>query len=190
MRTLNPIFQAAMDSGQFTPIVRAAVLDPAFPYPVTQYLDLVYFKINGLDIEIEFYDPSGTFSDTVSLERGVKVGTTEYTIFSGMYRLEKKFQVKGGKYGLYSCSGSLVAPSSVDIAADVPYHEVIDAVLALGTNVATYKTPAAAWLHYQFLATGQDFHTSISECNQHSFISFVIGNQSGDVFYRCDAIQR
>ena len=96
-----------MDSGQFTPIVRAAVLDPAFPYPVTQYLDLVYFKINGLDIEIEFYDPSGTFSDTVSLERGVKVGTTEYTIFSGMYRLEKKFQVKGGSMAFIPAQAAL-----------------------------------------------------------------------------------
>ena len=100
MRVLNPILQAAMNSGSFTPIVRAAVLDPD-DHSVIEYLDLVYYKINGLDIEIEFYDPAGSFPDAVSLERGALVHGVEYTIFSGIYYLDNKFLVKGGKKGLY-----------------------------------------------------------------------------------------
>jgi hypothetical protein len=49
MRTLNATLQAAMDSGNFTPIVRAAVLDPD-DFSVVEYLELIYYKINGLDI--------------------------------------------------------------------------------------------------------------------------------------------
>jgi len=159
MRTLDPVLQAAMDSGNFTPIVRAAVLDPD-DHSVEQYLDLVSYKINGLDIEIEFYDPSGTFSDSVSLERGAKVGGIEYTIFSGIYHLTNSFKVKGGKNGLYSCKGSLIEPAAVNVAADVAYSTVISNVLALGTNVASYKDAFAAWKGYQFLAIGQFFHTT------------------------------
>ncbi len=168
MRSLNPILQSAMDSGNFTPIVRAAVLDPD-DHTVQQYLDLVYYKINGLDIEIEFYDPSGTFSDSVSLERGALIGGVEYTIFSGIYRLSSSFKVKGGKHGLYSATGSLVDPSAVNVAADVSYQAVINAVLDLGSNSATFKTPGAAWLGYQFLADGQFFHTS----NIHTFFTLL-----------------
>ena len=159
MRTLDPILQAAMDSGNFTPIVRAAVLDPD-DHTVVEYLDLVYYKISGIDIEIEFYDPAGGFSDSVSLERGAKIGDTEYTIFSGIYKLTHSYLIKGGRYGLYKCSGSLIEPSAVEVTGDVSYHTVIDSVLALGTNSAAFKTPAAAWLGYQFLPDGQSFLSS------------------------------
>ena len=53
MRLLDPVFQAAMDSGNFTPIVHAAVLDPD-DHTVVEYLDLVYYKINIIDNDIEF----------------------------------------------------------------------------------------------------------------------------------------
>ena len=158
MRTLDPIFQAAMDSGNFTPVVRAAVLDPD-DYSVQEYVNLVYFKIRGLDIEVEFYDPAGGYSDTLCLERGVKVGETEYTIFSGLYHLNKSYKVTGGAYGLYSCHGSLVDPSSVDIAADGSYETVIAGVLGYGT-IAPYYAAAYAWRDYQFLPAGQRFHTA------------------------------
>src|SRR5512136_1564343 len=159
MRTLDATFLAAMDSGHFTPIVRAAILDPD-DHSVIQYLDLKYFKINGLDIDVEFYDPSGSFTDKISLERGVKVGDTEYTIFSGEYFLSSSYRVTGGATGLYKCSGSLIEPAGVNLAGDTTYHAVIDSVLALGDCAASWKHPAAAWLSYQFLADGAFFHTS------------------------------
>jgi hypothetical protein len=168
MRLLDPVFQTAMDSGRFTPIVRAAVIDPD-DYSILQYLDLVYFKINGIDIDIEFYDDSGSFTDSVSLERGVKIGDTEYTIFSGIYKLTSSYKVQGGKYGLYICSGSLIEPAGVSLAADVTYETIITNVLALGTCTPTFKTPAAAWLDYQFLTDGALFHTS----NIYTFFSLL-----------------
>src|SRR5512136_2877952 len=106
MRTLDPILQSAMDSGVFTPIVRAAILDPD-DYSVIQYLDLIYFKINGLDIEIEFYDATESYSDTVSLERGALINGTEYTIFSGIYHLTTSYKVTLGRY---ICSGHIISP--------------------------------------------------------------------------------
>ena len=114
-----------MDSGNFTPIVHAAVLDPD-DHSVVQYLDLVFYRINGIDIDIEFYDPSGSFSNSVSLERGAKIGNTEYTIFSGIYKLTRSFKAQGGNKGLYVCSGSLIEPTTIDIpAGDGTYHQCI-----------------------------------------------------------------
>jgi len=157
-----------MDSGRFTPIVRAAILD-SDDHSVIQYLDLVYFKINGIYIEIEFYDDAGGFTDSVALERGVKVGNTEYTIFSGIYKLTTSYKVQGGKYGLYICSGSLIEPAGVNLAGVVSYHTIIDNFLALGSCTATWKNPAAAWLNYQFLIDGGFFHTS----NIYTFFSLL-----------------
>jgi hypothetical protein len=150
MRTLDATLQAAMDSGVFSPIIRAAILDPD-DFSVIQYLDLVYFKINGIDIEIEFYDAANSFTDTVSLERGALINGTEYTIFSGIYHLTTSYKVTRGHF---ICEGSLVEPCSINVAADVTYQTLINSVMALGDNVATFKTPAAAWLGYQFFPDG------------------------------------
>lgn len=157
MRTLDATLQAAMDSGDFDPIVRAAILDPD-DYSVVSYLDLAYYKINGVEIDIEFYDASNSFPDTVSLERGALINGTEYTIFSGIYHLDNTYKVSRGHY---ICSGSIVEPVAVNVLGDVSYHTLIDSVMAVGAPLVTpvFKTPAAAWLGYQFFADGLRYAT-------------------------------
>jgi hypothetical protein len=158
MRTLDPILQTAMDSGNFTPIVRAAYLDPV-THAVDHYLDLVYYKISGLDIEIKFYDPTGAFPDSVSLERGALIGGVEYTIFSGIYYLNKSYKVEGGKYGLCTATGSLIKNISADIIADLDYWGTIDLFCDL-LGIDPDSVTDAAWHTYWFMWIGDRFKTT------------------------------
>ncbi len=82
MRTLDPTLQAAMDSGNFEPIIRAAILDTD-DFSVIQYLDVIYFKQHGIDLEIEFYDSAAGYTDIVSIERGALINGTSTPSFQG-----------------------------------------------------------------------------------------------------------
>ena len=147
-----------MDSGRFSPIVRAAVIDPD-DHSVIQYLDLVYYKINGIDIEIEFFDSTNSFTDVVTLERGALIGGVEYTIFSGVYYLNEHYAINRGHY---RCKGSLVNQVALDVDADVAYSAVINAAIDAATDslvTPVFKTPAAAWLSYQFFPDGLRYKT-------------------------------
>jgi hypothetical protein len=167
MRTLNATLQTAMDSGDFEPIVRAAVLDPD-DFSVIQYLDVIYFKMRGIELEIEYYDPTNSFTDTVSLERGALINGVEYTIFSGIYHLTRSYQVTRGRY---ICEGSLVDPAAINVPADVTYETLIRSVIDLDDMVSSFKTPAAAWLSYQFFPDGLRYATG------HNFVFFALLKQ-------------
>jgi hypothetical protein len=155
MRTLDATLQAAMDSGDFDPIIRAAILDPD-DFSVIEYLEVIYFKINGLDIDIEFYDVSDSFPDTISLERGARIDGVEYTIFSGIYKLQTSYKKSRGRC---VCKGSVIEPGSINVLADVSYQTLIDSIMDLGDNLATYLDPGADWLDYQFFADGLRYAT-------------------------------
>jgi hypothetical protein len=155
MRTLDPTLQAAMDSGNYTPIVRAAILDPD-DHSVVQYLDVIYFKMNGIDLDIEFYDSGDNYTDTVCLERGALINGVEYTIFSGIYYLHISYQVTKGKY---VCQGSLVQPMAVNVPADVGYEQLIRSIIDTDDMVCSFKNSLAAWLDYKFFADGLKYAT-------------------------------
>jgi hypothetical protein len=155
MRTLDPVLQAAMDGGDYTPIVRAAILDMD-DYSVIQYLDVVYFKLNGIDLDIEFYDSGDNYTDTVCLERGALINGVEYTIFSGIYHLHTSYQVTKGKY---VCQGSLVQPAAINVVADVGYEQLIRSIFDVGDMVCSFKNSLAAWLDYKFFPDGLKYAT-------------------------------
>jgi hypothetical protein len=157
-----------MDSGNFTPIVRAAYLNPV-TFAVDHYLDVVYYKLFDLDIEIKFYDPTGAFPQSVSLERGALINGVEYTIFSGIYYLNKSYKVEGGKYGLCTATGSLIKSISVDMIADSDYWGTIDIFCDfLGIDPIAVVADAA-WHLYWFMQQGDLFKTT----NSHTFFPLL-----------------
>ena len=156
-----------MDSGNFEPIIRAAILDMD-DFSVIQYLDVIYFKQHGIELEIEFYDANANYTDTVSIERGALINGVEYTIFSGIYYLTSSYQVTRGRF---VCSGSLVQPAAINVPADVDYETLIRSVIDIGDMVSTFKNAAADWLDYQFFPDGLRYATG------HNFVFFALLKQ-------------
>jgi hypothetical protein len=87
------------------------------------------------------------------VERGVEIGGVEYVEQSGLYFVQPdKFTETPGHVVL---EGSSYPNTKIVIAGDDTYQNVIEAFCTEIGKTAVFKDSAAAWLGYQFLATGK-----------------------------------
>lgn len=160
MRALDPILQAAMDSGIFEPIIE--LKDPA-----GNLYDCIYYKLHNLELDVIFYG-SIPASGVFQIERGALINGTRYTIETIYYNINEIFSEKG----FYHCKCHAFFPLYTSTLADVTYENIIDTLVALGTETtltAVFMDEAAAWLDYQFLPDGKNYTTN----NLHSFLNFL-----------------
>jgi hypothetical protein len=85
------------------------------------------------------------------IERGVAISGVEYVTQSGLYFV-RKFEEKAGRINI---KGSSFPDQKIIIAGDDTYENVITAFCTEIGKTAVFKDAGAAWLSYQFLATGK-----------------------------------
>ncbi|MBI5297950.1 MAG: WD40 repeat domain-containing protein [Chloroflexi bacterium] len=86
-----------------------------------------------------------------SIVRGLVLGGVEYTIESGVYFV-RKFVERDARIEL---EGSSYPDEKISLTADGTYLQVIEAFCTAIGKTAVFDDPAAAWLGYQFMATGE-----------------------------------
>jgi hypothetical protein len=103
-----------------------------------------------------------TLSDftVFTIERGLSIGGTEYTVHSGLMFVRKYKE----NYGRITLEGSSYPNQKISIAAgDGTYEEVIDAFCAAIGKTGRFKNESDAWLNYQFLPDGKQLSLNKAE---------------------------
>jgi len=113
------------------------------------------FKISGTEAEAALIseDNDYTVSDftVFVIERGVSISGVEYVTQSGLYFVTNFTETAGR----IKVSGSSFPDQKIIIDGDDTYENVITAFCTEIGKTAVFKDTGAAWLDYQFLATGK-----------------------------------
>lgn len=160
MRTLNATLETALAEQQGEIILRVNTWTDAADYASNPTApDHVWtcrsFEIGATTAEAELVtenDYTLSAFAVFTIERGVKLSGTEYTIESGLMHVRKYKE----EYGKISVTGSSYPNQKIIITAgDGTYQEVIEAFCTEIGKTAVFKNSADAWLDYQFLPTGK-----------------------------------
>ena len=164
-RTLNATLEAALDSRNFSPVIRGWLGDDQ-----TQDIEvkIIRYKIHLTELDITFFYDGELNKGEITIERGVIVNGTEYTVDSMPFtlydiKLERKF---------YTAKGRISVGSYYLDAGDVTYETAIDTwgiAIEAQAFTFTYLDDSAAWKGYQFLPAGKQIITN----NMESFLSML-----------------
>lgn len=154
MRTLDPILQAAMDSGNFTPFFQAIIQDQITRAVITTLTPIGY-ELSDLALTFtaqpSAYISLPTFRTTVLFRRGVTVaGVNYYAETSEFYVIDSHWN---GSFQTFNCH--LFPRAYYTAAGDLTYSQVITAFCEAFGKTAAFLDPDAAWLDYQFYPTGK-----------------------------------
>ncbi len=168
MRTLDPILESALSEQQGAIILRVNTWTDAADYTSNPTApDHVWtcrsFEIGATTAEAELVtenDYTLSAFTVFTIERGVKLSGTEYTIESGLMHVRKYKE----EYGKISITGSSYPNQKINITAgDGTYQEVIEAFCTAISKTAVFKNSTDAWLNYQFLPTGKSLSLNKAE---------------------------
>jgi len=166
MRELDPTLAAAMDSGDYTPIVRAwigLIGEGNSGLTLETPLDCIYYRLNGIRLDIQFYgdytfeaeEYPGPYRGII-LERGALINGVEYTITSCPYWLHSVHKTGNRTIG----SGYAISRRRITNSVG---HSKYSAILeqALSYRQVDLTTIATSfWKDYYFLATGASLNCS------------------------------
>jgi hypothetical protein len=154
MRTLDPAFQSALDSGQFDPYFRVSISDR---YSLLQllYTQPIGYKLDELTlsftIQTDVYLDYPFFRTGIRLERGITLGDDVLTVATSDFYIVNT--IWDGNFQTFNCH--LVPEAHFSAQGDYTYHAVIDGFCSTFGLTALYLEPAADWLDFQFLPTGK-----------------------------------
>jgi len=153
-RTLDATLSAALDARELNePIIRAYI--SVDDVPTTLVSNVVKYTQNGTKLNIEFYPSEADLDQqawyTVQLERGLKIGGTEYTVKSMVYYQHsvtvnlKKVIWEGYIFPKVSRDFATNGTYEATITDYFNYSGIVKAV------TQTYRAAASTWKGYAFL---------------------------------------
>lgn len=155
-RALDPILQDGLENNKGSAIIRAHIVcADASTFTSNEVL---YYKLSNFKLEIklapcEFVIAPG--SAYIRIERGLKIGGVEYTVFSSWY-IVRTLDIT---YYETTIQAHLFTINNISIAGDTAVNTVLDVFIALTdvahhTNTISYLASAEWWKTIQFLPTG------------------------------------
>lgn len=150
-RTLDPILEAALDSGAYEAVFEADIysgVDLNFSFPITG------FKLTGIDLEVTGYREGGFSGDEteIILKRGVKIDGVNYTLNTSKYFIR---YMSSDRRTELNIKATLLPEKTVTLNGNDTYENVINAFCqAIGRDYEL-KDPSAAYWQYIFLPTGK-----------------------------------
>jgi hypothetical protein len=164
MRDIDPILADGLANQKGSAIIRVNTWDDISDWFANQDdPDHVWictsFKIGNTDASCTIITANDyTISDftVFTIERGLNIGGTEYTVESGLMFVRKYKE----NYGRITLEGSSYPNKKISIEQiDGPYEtyqEVIEAFCARIGKTAVFKNEDDAWLGYQFFPSGKN----------------------------------
>jgi len=157
MRTLDPILDAALTSGNYTPFFRWEHRINKGELPYISSDNILNFKLTGTEFNITLYDqvdPSSAATpenEFGRLIRGITVSGIEYSVETSDFYITEWKKDENFEF----IKAQLFPNKSVSFQADGTYESVLTTYCALFGLTPSFKHPTDTWLGYQFLPTGK-----------------------------------
>ena len=157
-RTLDATLEAALDAGNYSKHIIRGWL--GLENSRSLEVQVISYRLTSTNLEMKFHTPTlisggqGQDYEECTLERGLQIGETEYTVFTTNYQIMKCSR----KEKIYTVNCEIGTNNKYTANGDDTYENVINAWFTGITTVGyapTYQNPSANWLDYQFLADGK-----------------------------------
>ena len=180
MRTFAADVQAAFDSGNFTPIIRAWGSDEGVP---TVALQVTYFRLHGIEAEVRIVGDLGGYN--LILERGLVIAGVETTIFSTEFVPYETSKTRG----ITTIKANILTKSVFSHTGNVTYQTLLTYLASFNQwATARYKPVAPTWLGYKFFPVGKtvslnNVFSILNLLHQKYFIFATDGDNGTILFY-------
>jgi hypothetical protein len=174
MRTLSSQLTTALESQSFDAYIKA-IIDEGEIWEKT--LDVRSYKLTGTELDINVLGSitvsTVTSPRTITLERGVLINGTKYTVKTSKFIVTEGF-VHSDNESIITlvetvAKAYLINPIYINFLADGTYEEAIDSFCTAINRTYSLVNPTAAWWGYQFLPNGKSFTSN----NAQTFLSLL-----------------